>query len=91
MTFEHDGETITIKFGERTQQSLMALAVAWRAPPSRGCGAAGPNVKAAVQSLLRRLSAALVDAGSRPLSQLEEAAVLARVAEETTPSTGKCS
>jgi hypothetical protein len=83
MTFEHDGETITIKFGERTLQSVMAVAVAWRAPPSRGCGAAGPNVRAAVQRLLGRLSAALIDAGNRPLSPLEEAAVLDRVAEET--------
>ncbi len=83
MTFEHDGETITIDIGERTTGSFVA--VAQLASPRRAFGANAASPWAAVQNLLRRLSAVLEDAGRPPLSRDEEAALLARVSPDLPP------
>jgi len=77
MTFEHDGESITIDIGE--ESTNFVTAVARRASSGRGYGATGPNASSAVERVLWQLSTAFMQAGGRPLSPLEEAAVLARV------------
>jgi hypothetical protein len=78
MTFQHDNEGVTIAVGERT--TILRIAVARLESSSRCMASIAPTATEAVALVLQRVSAAMADAGRKPLSIAEQATVLALLA-----------